>query len=206
MTPRARRTLDADRASHGAQTPTAGADLAARNGAVPTTARLVDTAVDTEEERCHCEQEGKRRASSGGVLDVRRTLTTVFAAGAVALLTLGPVAPTTAAMKPASFAATLSDDGACGFTLTATWSGAKVAQVIAQWHIDGAYWATSAAPGTGPNGGTIKGRTATFHAGPLTVAAEPHASQALVQFYSAGGANLGETWSNVDTAACRLGS
>lgn len=137
----------------------------------------------------------------------------------VALLVLGLTAMvlgggvgTSAAAKPAPTpSAVLTDDGACTFTLTASWdkSGkigqAKIDQVYGFWYLDGNYWATSEAPGTGPNAGTFSRGSAVFGAGPATATpGVTHDWQVLVQFYS-GGAFVTQVSSNIDTTECSLG-
>ena len=125
---------------------------------------------------------------------------------AVALVACALVAGRSAvAASPApSFAADLSDDGACLFTVQGTWKNAKVDHVFALWSQDGgAPWATSEAPAGGPNGGTLKGKVATMQAGPLTSTTGTHSHQVLVQFYYQG-AQIGSASSNTDVAACSI--
>lgn len=118
---------------------------------------------------------------------------------------LGAVTAVPAQAAPASsFSATLTDNGACLFTLTATWKNAHITQVNAFWYLDGVYWATSQAPGTGPNGGTLKGRKAVVQAGPATPSAETHDWSLLVQYYD-GPVFVSQQYSNIDTVTCSLG-
>ena len=124
---------------------------------------------------------------------------------AVVAVALGcALAGPAAAVKPAaSYTSVLTTDGACGFTLVATWPGtAKVGTVYGLWYLDDAFLATTQAPGVGPNGGTVKGRTATFVTGPFTSTAETHTWRVLTQFYSAAGAHLFERDSNTGAAPC----
>jgi len=125
------------------------------------------------------------------------------AAVAVALALAGVLAgPAGAAKPPATYTSVLTTDGACSFTLTATWpASARVATVYGLWHIDGVFLATTQAPGTGPNAGTISRRTATFVTGPFA-ATESHNWHVLTQFYSATGVHLFEMNSNVVAAPC----
>jgi hypothetical protein len=128
-----------------------------------------------------------------------RTLGALTAALALAATLAG-----TAAGKPApTYTSVLTTDGACSFTLQATWpSSAKVGTVYALWYLDDAFLLTMQAPFTGPNAGTIKGRTATFHAGAFTPKPENHTWRVLTQFYSAAGAHLFEMDSNTVSATC----
>jgi hypothetical protein len=100
------------------------------------------------------------------------------------------------------FTAALRHSPSCEFRLIARWRGAQVGSVIAQWHLDGAFLATSNAPGTGPNGGKITGNAAVMGAGPFAPREAYHAWKVLVQFYSGSGAQLASIWSNVDNARC----
>lgn len=111
-----------------------------------------------------------------------------------------------AAAKPASsYTSVLTTDGACSFTLVATWpGGVKVATVYGLWYLDDAFLLTTTAPFTGPNAGIIKGRTATFQTGPFTSTVESHTWRVLTQFYSAGGAQLYGMDSNTITASCGI--
>lgn len=126
---------------------------------------------------------------------------------ALGLTTLGFAASagTAAAAKPTpAVTATLTDNGACSFTLTATWKNAQVDQVIAQWYLDGAFWATQEAPSTGPNPGTFSkaSRTAVFNVGPaVATPGVPHDWQVLVQFYYRG-AFVAQVYSNTVTVEC----
>lgn len=119
------------------------------------------------------------------------------------LATVGAVQPATAKPAP-TFSAMLSHDSSCVLTLEAKWSGAQVAQVYVMWKQDGVYRFTSAAPGTGPNGGTLRGRTAVMKAGPLADTGTIHEWTAQVDFYSAAGANLASFDSNADLTTCGL--
>ena len=101
------------------------------------------------------------------------------------------------------YTAVLTTDGACAFTLTATWPGSsKTATVYAMSYLDGSFLATMQAPFTGPNAGTIKGRTATFVTGAFASMPEAHSWRVLTQFYSAAGAFLFQVDSNTISAPC----
>lgn len=126
---------------------------------------------------------------------------------ALGLATLGSsLHPAVAAPPPPSFAAVLSDDGACAFTVVATWKGAKVATVHAQFFIDSidltGHLFTMTAPGTGPNAGTLRGRQATFETGALAPSAEAHSFHVLVDFVDSAGANLTQMPTNALTLNC----
>lgn len=101
-----------------------------------------------------------------------------------------------------SYAAVLTVDSACVLTLKATWRNTSVDTVFGIWYLDEAYVFSSQAPFTGPNGGTLKGRTATMHAGPGTPDSVTHTWRVLVQFYR-GGAALNDTNATVD-ANCTI--
>lgn len=122
---------------------------------------------------------------------------------AVAVMLAGALAGPAAAVKPVpTYTSQLTTDGNCSFTLKATWPRtAGVAKVYGLWYLDGAWLATTEAPGVGPNGGTIKGRTATFVTGPFA-STGAHDWRVLTQFYSAAGAHLFEMDSNTVTAPC----
>lgn len=125
----------------------------------------------------------------------------------LALVVAGATSAASAAQAP-SYTATLSDDRSCAFALTASWTGARVAKVYAQWYVDGTtFVGTMEAPGPkgAPNTGTLKGRTATFKAGPFASATTSHSWHVLVQFYDSGGAQLKSMDSNVDVAFCAVG-
>jgi hypothetical protein len=127
---------------------------------------------------------------------------TMVAIGLTAAVLAGGAARAGAAPAPV-FAADLTDDGSCTFTLRATWKNAKVDHVFGSWNLDGAFLLTTEAPSTGPNGGTMMGRRATMQAGAFAASASPHTWQVLVQFYN-GGAFVAEVWTNVDTASCAV--
>ena len=135
---------------------------------------------------------------------MKRTLSAVLLVLVLAVSQLIAAAPVAAAPPPAGYTAVLTDNGACLFTLTVTWKNVKVGTVYAQWSIDGTYFATMQAPGTGPNAGTITGHTATFVAGAFLASSLPHLWQVLVQPYSPAGAQLASFSSNVDAVNCNL--
>jgi hypothetical protein len=117
-----------------------------------------------------------------------------------ALLSLVLSAATTAAVGAApapSYSAVLTSDASCAFTLTAGWKNNKIDTVIGIWYQDEEYRFTTQAPFSGPNGGTIRGRTATMHAGPVRVDTASHTWRVLVQFYR-GGAHQFETNASTD--------
>jgi hypothetical protein len=109
-----------------------------------------------------------------------------------------------------AYTAVLSSSSSCQFGLVASWPAtADVATVYAQWYFNGTlpapngtFMFTTQAPGTGPNAGTIVGHTAIFTAGPLYPSSAAYPWYALVQYYSAAGAQLASVYSNVDTTAC----
>jgi hypothetical protein len=104
-----------------------------------------------------------------------------------------------------SLSATLTDDGACLFTLTATWKNAKVDFVTGQWYLDGVFQFTSQAPGTPPQGGgTIMGKKAVMQAGPFVATAGPHDWYVLVQYYNGGARVDGDVFTNTDTVNCAV--
>ena len=108
-----------------------------------------------------------------------------------------------AAKSGPGYTSVLTTDGACAFTLTATWPGSsKTATVIAMFYLDGAFLATMQAPFTGPNAGTIKGRTATFVTGAFATLPEDHSWRVLTQFYSTAGVQLQSMDSNTVTVPC----
>lgn len=139
---------------------------------------------------------------------VRSGWRVVCVAISMTLLSAGVLAGPTvaAALKPApSYTSVLTTDGACSFTLVATWPGSpKVGTVYGMWYLDDAFLLTTTAPFTGPNAGIIKGRTATFQSGPFTSTVESHTWRVLTQFYSAAGAQLYQMDSNTITAACGI--
>lgn len=125
--------------------------------------------------------------------------------GAVGLAALA--VPTAHAAPPqATFSATVTEGPACEFTAVGTYKNAKVDHVYGLWFQDGTAFAnslfTTEAPGTGPNAGTLKNRTATMHVGPLVSTVETHTIYVLVQFYS-GGAHQGEVWTQINTQCSR---
>ena len=136
---------------------------------------------------------------------VRRAVALAAAAAAILMLALvaGGGSATAAPQQP-SLTATLTDDGACTFTTVVTWRGYQVDRVYAMIHHDGVWAGTMEAPSTGPNGGTLKGRTATFKAGAYVSTDTPHAWSVLVQLYSKAGAHLAETWTNIDSVNCTV--
>ena len=135
-----------------------------------------------------------------------RAIATIAAAALVIGAVLAGPASAAAPSKPApSFTAVLTTDGACTFTLTATWpASSKVGTVYAMWYFDDAFLFTMQAPFTGPNAGTIKGRTATFVPGPFTDTGVDHSLRVLTQFYSGAGAQLWSMDSNTIVSHCGL--
>ena len=129
---------------------------------------------------------------------------------ALSMATLGAsISPAMAAAPQPSFAADLSDDGACAFTVVATWKGTKVATVFARFFVDGSFVATMQAPFTAgnPNAGTLKGRTATFNTGAFYPTVESHGWWVLVNFYEGAngtGANLAQLQTNTVTVTCSV--
>ena len=116
-------------------------------------------------------------------------------------------APAAVAAPPVpAYSATLTEGPACEYTAVGTFKNTKVDKVFGLWFQDGTAFEnhlfTTEAPGTGPNAGTFKSRTATFHVGPLVATAETHTVLALVQFYN-NGAHQHEIWTQVDTQCSR---
>jgi hypothetical protein len=132
---------------------------------------------------------------------MRRILCTAALVLGVAALA---VATASAAPPAPSFAAGLIDDGACLFTLGATWRNTQVDHVYGSWYLDGQFLLTTEAPGTGPNAGTLNGRFAVMQAGAFASTTDTHSWQVLVSFYD-NGAQLAQVWTNVDTASCAVG-
>jgi hypothetical protein len=126
---------------------------------------------------------------------------------ALALGLAGALGQAGAAPPAPTFTATLTHDSTCLFTMTATWNHTKIDHVFGNWYEDdptlSSSWATTEAPGTGPNGGTLMGKTAVMQAGPLNTTAETHTHQVRVQFYYRG-AQIQEVFTNVDTANCSI--
>lgn len=85
-----------------------------------------------------------------------------------------------------TYSAILTADSACALTLKATWRNTSIDTVFGIWYLDDVYVFTTQAPFPGPNGGTIKGRTATMRAGAATVDGVNHSWRVLVQFYRGG--------------------
>jgi hypothetical protein len=129
---------------------------------------------------------------------------TVVAASTAVLVLAAALAGPVAAGKPATgFTSVITTDGACSFTLQASWPGtAKVGTVYAMWYLDDAFLFTTQAPGTGPNGGTVKGHVATMTVGPLDATTSTHTFRAITQFYSAAGAQLSSIDSNTVSSIC----
>jgi hypothetical protein len=86
-----------------------------------------------------------------------------------------------AAAPAPSYSATMTSDGACLLTVTATWKNAKIDQVFVGWYLDDVFVATGAAPGLY---GTLRGRTATLQFGPATASDTAHLWRGYVQLYS----------------------
>jgi hypothetical protein len=104
----------------------------------------------------------------------------------LALIALSMGGTAVAAPSGPAFAATLEDDGACLFTVTATWKKTKVDHVYTFWYLNGVYLLTSEAPNAGPNGGTLRRSTAVMNAGAFAVTTDFNAWHAVVQYYNAG--------------------
>lgn len=119
------------------------------------------------------------------------TKRTVAAALLLVVLSAGTVVAVGAVPAP-SYSAALAADSACTFTLKASWKNTSIDTVYGIWYLDDVYVFTTQAPSQGPNGGTLRGRTATMQAGPVSVDTVGHAWRVLVQFYR-GGANQYET-------------
>lgn len=120
-----------------------------------------------------------------------------------AAMAAGGVTPASAAPTP-FFAGVLADDGACTFTLGATWRNAPVDHVFGSWYLDGTFLLTTEAPGTGPNAGEIRGHSAIMQAGAFAPDTTAHTWQVLLHFYSSSGVLLDQEWTNVDNAACAV--
>jgi hypothetical protein len=129
---------------------------------------------------------------------------TVLATCLAGITLVGGVGKATGTPPTSTFSAVLTDDGACTFTLAATWKNAKVDFVDGQWFLDGAFLLTTQAPGTGPNGGTLMGKKAVMQTGPFAATAGPHTWQVLVHFYSGGAQLDGDVLTNVDAVNCAV--
>lgn len=133
----------------------------------------------------------------------RSLLAILVALGVVS--TLAVPAALAAPPQPA-FTATLSEGPTCEFTAVGTFKNTKVDKVYGLWFQDGTAFEnhlfTTEAPGTGPNAGTLRSRTATFHVGPLVPTTDMHTVYALVQFYN-NGAHQHEIWTQVNTLCSR---
>ena len=106
-----------------------------------------------------------------------------------ALLSLALSGATVAAVGAApapAYSAVLTADSACAFTLKASWKNTSIDTVYGIWYQDDVFRFSTQAPLAGPNGGTLKGRTAIMHAGPATVDSVSHSWRVLVQFYRGG--------------------
>ena len=125
------------------------------------------------------------------------------AAGLAALVVALAVPAASAAPAP-TYSAILSADASCNLTLKVTWKNTQVDQVFGIWYYDDAFAFSTVAPGTGPNAGTLKGKTATFSFGPLTQTAETHSWRVLVQPYFRGAAQP-DVNTNVLTVQCGIG-
>jgi uncharacterized repeat protein (TIGR01451 family) len=95
------------------------------------------------------------------------------------------------------FDASLTDDGACEFTVNAEWHNVLVDTVIGIWFYDGAPRLTSAAP-VGGGSGSVQ-----FQAGPFVPSPELHDWQVEAQFYYLG-AQMGKVDTNHDIVGCAL--
>jgi hypothetical protein len=118
---------------------------------------------------------------------VKRILVAALLSLALSGATVGAVG---AAPAP-SFSAVLTSDSSCAFTLKASWKNTTIDTVFGIWYYDNPIndinsIFTTQAPFPGPNGGTIRGRTATMHAGPATLDTASHSWRVLVQFYRGG--------------------
>lgn len=96
-----------------------------------------------------------------------------------------------------TYSAVLTADSACAFTLKASWKNTSIDTVYGIWYHEDTYVFTTQAPFPGSNGGTLRGRTATMQAGPVTVDTASHSWRVLVQFYR-GGAHQFETNASLD--------
>lgn len=123
-------------------------------------------------------------------------------AAVVAGMAFGGISSAAVAAPASTFNATLVDDGQCTFTVTASWKNAKVSTVYARLYVDDTFVATLAAPGTGPNAGTLRGRTAVFVAGPFVPVSSSSNWTALIDYYSEAGAQLNQTYTNLDVVPC----
>jgi hypothetical protein len=118
---------------------------------------------------------------------VKRSLVAALLSVALSGATVGAVG---AAPAP-SYSAALTADSSCTLTLKATWKNTTVDTVYGIWYQDEVYRFTTQAPFTGPNGGTLRGRTATMQAGPVAIDTTSHAWRVQVDFYW-NGANVGQ--------------
>jgi hypothetical protein len=113
---------------------------------------------------------------------VKRTIVAALLSVVLSGATVGAVG---AAPAP-TYSAVLTADSTCAFTLKASWKNTMIDTVYGVWYQDELYRFSTQAPFEGPNGGTLKGRTATNHAGPLTVDTVNHSWRVAVAFYRGG--------------------
>ena len=123
-------------------------------------------------------------------------------AALMCLMVSGLAVGTVSAAPAPSYSAVLTADAGCAFTLKSSWKNTSVDTVYGIWYLEDVYRFTTQAPGIGPNGGTLRGRTATNQAGPMTVDSVNHPWRVLVQFYR-GGAHQFELNATLD-APCTL--
>ncbi len=101
---------------------------------------------------------------------------------ALSVSTVATAAPT------AAYSASMTSDGSCLLTVTATWKNTKIDHVFVGWYLDDQFIATGEAPGIG---GSLRAKAATLKFGPATASDTAHTWRGLVQFYS-GGAFMAE--------------
>lgn len=115
-----------------------------------------------------------------------------------ALLALASMSVAAAAPAPA-YTVGVSDDGACGFTATASWKNIKVGEVFARWYLDGEFRITQQAPPV-----RIRANSVTFQAGPFASTAESHSWTVLFDFYSKAGVALAQVETSPMVVNCGI--
>lgn len=130
----------------------------------------------------------------------RRSRIVATVAGAV--LVLAAMSAAVAAPAPV-YSATLTHDGACTLSSSATWKNARVAKVFANWYLDAAPPQQSLITQEAPPP-RLRGSSVSFVTGPFAPTAEGHTWLVLYTFYSKEGVNLGQVLSNSITVSCAV--
>jgi hypothetical protein len=126
----------------------------------------------------------------------------------VALLA-GILLPVSAAAKPATYTATISDDGACTLVAVGTWPpNVKIPNPLAAWYEDGLDYAnfkfSQDSDPAHSNPGIIKKNTVTFTVGPMSADSLSHDWYVRLDFYAPSGALLNQTWSAAHPVNCTV--